>query len=418
MLCDAAFELISAHLDGTNTPAEEAALQAHLSECPACQALLETMTALELNTKNLEVPCPPQLKENIMARIETEAASRQKPRRPRWLKSAIAFGGIAAVLALVLGTGAVKLPQRSDLAAQPEAVQSTEAAEAAAEGFAFRSASAAPAEDDEVPMEEAPAEPFLDAPAEAAEEPEAAPEAPASAGESAEVEAPEIVTVFTEAIPPMTAIAAEGIPDAAGTAFAPTDEVDTAEPPRRQLPKDNAQSAAELTFCEDLCMESGVPVLVFYNLDTQLPEALSEVEPALAALLEDAEVLESDDRIILELDVDAAFALVEWLQGYFPQPETDEAAEAAENGEAVVPEENSTIISEAWDRILAYDPEGLCLRSYLDEAAQSEDAVRTFPDCFAPLLEEGFLWELLYPEEDYEPVRGDPVYLVLQPVSE
>ena len=52
MLCDAAFELISAHLDGTNTPAEEAALQAHLSECPACQALLETMTALELNTKN------------------------------------------------------------------------------------------------------------------------------------------------------------------------------------------------------------------------------------------------------------------------------------------------------------------------------------------------------------------------------
>ena len=38
--CDKALELISAHIDGALTDAEEARLTQHLNTCPACRALL------------------------------------------------------------------------------------------------------------------------------------------------------------------------------------------------------------------------------------------------------------------------------------------------------------------------------------------------------------------------------------------
>ena len=38
--CDEALELISARLDGALSPDGEAALEAHLAQCPACGALL------------------------------------------------------------------------------------------------------------------------------------------------------------------------------------------------------------------------------------------------------------------------------------------------------------------------------------------------------------------------------------------
>lgn len=57
--------LISARLDGELLPEEEAKLDAHLSQCPHCQALAQEMQALEESIAQVAQPLPQALKDRL-----------------------------------------------------------------------------------------------------------------------------------------------------------------------------------------------------------------------------------------------------------------------------------------------------------------------------------------------------------------
>lgn len=100
--CDEALELISARLDGALSPDGEAALEAHLAQCPACGALLADLEEIHAALDGAEeVPPPADLKDKIMAAVAREQVvplPAPKKRSPNWR----AWGSIAAVLALAL----------------------------------------------------------------------------------------------------------------------------------------------------------------------------------------------------------------------------------------------------------------------------------------------------------------------------
>lgn len=97
MNCESYLGLLSGHLDGENTPAQERALEAHLQECPACRARLAAMREndelLRLPQENFPAP---QL-ENLGA----QKRRRMPPTRRLWTGAAT----LAAVLALVFFAG-------------------------------------------------------------------------------------------------------------------------------------------------------------------------------------------------------------------------------------------------------------------------------------------------------------------------
>lgn len=104
MTCEEALLLLSGHLDHENTPEEEIALQAHLSDCGTCRRVLQELTAMEQELTELETP-PEDLTENVMKMITEEAAKGKKRRTYRW-------AGLitAAALALAIGVGTLGLP--------------------------------------------------------------------------------------------------------------------------------------------------------------------------------------------------------------------------------------------------------------------------------------------------------------------
>lgn len=159
--CDEALELISARLDGALSPDGEAALEAHLARCPACGALLADLTELHAALDGAEeVPPPADLKDKIMAAVAAEQVvpfPAPKKRRPGWR----VWGSAAAVLALALLGGGLLRGMNAG---------GTNAAPMAAGGAAPRAVYSAPA----------------GAPAPAAEDGLAVPEAAAQAEEPAE----------------------------------------------------------------------------------------------------------------------------------------------------------------------------------------------------------------------------------------
>lgn len=104
--CQKARLQMSRKLDGVLPPAEDAALQAHLSACPACRTVWEQLCALQQCLREPE-PVPETLHGAVMARI---AQARQEPaqdppqsrraRRRPWIP---ALAGAAACGILVVG---------------------------------------------------------------------------------------------------------------------------------------------------------------------------------------------------------------------------------------------------------------------------------------------------------------------------
>lgn len=104
--CQKARLQMSRKLDGVLPPAEDAALQAHLSACPACRTVWEQLCALQQCLQEPE-PVPETLHGAVMARI---AQARQEPaqdppqsqraRRRPWIP---ALAGVAACGVLVVG---------------------------------------------------------------------------------------------------------------------------------------------------------------------------------------------------------------------------------------------------------------------------------------------------------------------------
>lgn len=123
MTCEEALILISGHLDGENTPEEEAMLQEHLARCADCRRILEAYTAADAGLLDLSEDPPEELHQRIMDAVaaEPKLVSRRRRFRPAAL-------GLAAAAALALALGLNYLPQQQeDVTDQPVAVQANNA---------------------------------------------------------------------------------------------------------------------------------------------------------------------------------------------------------------------------------------------------------------------------------------------------
>lgn len=73
--CDEILELISAALDGELSGEEQAELDEHLSQCPACGALYAQLAGLHQAAAQLEeVPAPPFFAQSVMDAVAAESA--------------------------------------------------------------------------------------------------------------------------------------------------------------------------------------------------------------------------------------------------------------------------------------------------------------------------------------------------------
>src|SRR5690348_2950629 len=102
MNCERAIELISARIDGELSAADEAALEGHLAECPACAAAAE---AFELQDAELRHTFDQR---RHQAGAVAERVAGRLPRRPasRWKRlrrAARPYAFAAAVAAAVAG---------------------------------------------------------------------------------------------------------------------------------------------------------------------------------------------------------------------------------------------------------------------------------------------------------------------------
>lgn len=115
MTCEEALVLLSGHLDGANTPEEEARLEDHLARCPDCRRILDAYSAIDQGILELSEEPPAQLHDRIMAAVAAEA----KPSRRRCVRPAVMGLAAAAVLCLALGLG--YLPRQTEESTEPVA---------------------------------------------------------------------------------------------------------------------------------------------------------------------------------------------------------------------------------------------------------------------------------------------------------
>lgn len=206
-------ELLSAYLDGQTSPAERATIDAHLRECGACQAELESLR----RTVTLLQAMPRVAVPRAFTLSEAQAGVRRPEPTPNWFGGlARGLGAVAAVLVVALVAFTVLRPEQAPWSpgAQVARVAPTTAPVAQA---ATEPALAAAALDTSAP--EAEAAPFAKSAPAATEAPQAktATEAPTSEPEQpaalAAAPAPTDASAFDAAAPPA--------PEATATVEAP-----------------------------------------------------------------------------------------------------------------------------------------------------------------------------------------------------
>ena len=116
MNCDEMLELISGHVDGENTEAQERQLQKHLESCAECRALLQAYEQIDTGLLELTEEPPERLAQGVMYRIGLEKKGQKRFAFGRWTAL-----GAAAVLALMLAGGALTLPNFQNHAANTTA---------------------------------------------------------------------------------------------------------------------------------------------------------------------------------------------------------------------------------------------------------------------------------------------------------
>lgn len=122
--CDEILELISAALDDALSDAEQAALEEHLSNCPACSALFAELNGLHTAAAQLEeLPAPTGFADQVMAHIAAEPMQElpdkvvpfpaKKRSRTPWK----GWAATAAVVAVVI-LGVTTLDGRNNMASK------------------------------------------------------------------------------------------------------------------------------------------------------------------------------------------------------------------------------------------------------------------------------------------------------------
>lgn len=377
MICEKALDLLCELEDGTIRPDDEAALLAHLSTCGSCRAEYTFRETLRAQMASLKAKPPADFSGNVMARIGKEAE--KKKARKRWLGPVAALGAVAAMLALTVGTGLVKLPGRD--AAPAQAVE------------------------EKAPAEGAPA-------AEAAGEDAAVYEAATGDFEPADV--PEGGQTLTVGTLPGSVTA-----DAYG--YAGTEDADSENGVDVRIRVPNVLESgmllpADEDFCLALSEREEAVVMAYSGLDADFPAQLSALAPELGALLDEAETYEEDGRIVISTSIDAVMAIQEWLLLTLPDQENEAPASNAQR------EDETPLLSEAsaspmLERITAFDPEGACLTTVVTVNPLLEPIrwPSEWPSNFAALFRIEKNWALYYPDEDYVPLHYDPAFLVLIP---
>lgn len=111
MICEKAYELMSAKLDGELSAEQDAELTAHLASCPECRRLMQAMQTVEDSVSALHESAPEGLKKGVKYRIDLAVGACKPPKR-RWIGPGTVFGAVAALLVLLVGTGVIPLPKQ------------------------------------------------------------------------------------------------------------------------------------------------------------------------------------------------------------------------------------------------------------------------------------------------------------------
>lgn len=117
--------LLSGHMDGFNTPEQEAALQAHLAQCEDCRRTLAEYQRNDKAIADLTKAPPGALCGNVMRAVRSETPRPEKQQRRFPMRYATAIAAVAAVFLLVISTGKVSLPHAGATAIHPDAPAQT-----------------------------------------------------------------------------------------------------------------------------------------------------------------------------------------------------------------------------------------------------------------------------------------------------
>ena len=367
MTCEQALTLLSAGLDGALSPAERAALEAHLADCPDCRRLRESLTRLEKQVAALREPAPAGLKRGVLYRID-QATGKAKPTRSRWFGPGTALGAVAAVLILLVGLNVIPL-RNGYQAAMPAATRAAGAAETAAPDTA---------KDWDAPS-------IAGSPdaAWAPNSDKAADREPQANGEDSATRSP---ADYPEA--PTSAPAEESFADSAWLNAAP-----------KAVTEDLRAACAALSAREN------VAVLLYTEFDLEsLLSLLETEEPDLYKLLADLEPESAEALTLCKTDCGTILALQEWLLQNLPQAEVmAPGLREAETGLMI--------------RMEALDPGSASLNRVItwtrrDHAIQWPAA---WPEGWADRLRTEENWSLFFPTEDYVPNSDKPAYLAFAP---
>ncbi|MER7169735.1 zf-HC2 domain-containing protein, partial [Micromonospora sp. NPDC000207] len=83
MGCEGWREILSAQLDGEETPTERVAVQRHLEGCAGCRSWLDLVAGVNRRARTQVVPTVPDLTEAILAAAAPPATGRRwRPPRP------------------------------------------------------------------------------------------------------------------------------------------------------------------------------------------------------------------------------------------------------------------------------------------------------------------------------------------------
>ncbi|GEM_PF-3821358 len=102
MICTDIAALLPEYIRRRLPAAQEAAVRAHLSGCPACAAAYEDELAFGAKVRGTDMPAPPALMAQVMAGVRAEP-HQAAPYRVRALDFVLAIGAALAVGGLVFG---------------------------------------------------------------------------------------------------------------------------------------------------------------------------------------------------------------------------------------------------------------------------------------------------------------------------